>query len=335
VVVCQVVLAFSSGVLFHESLLEGTLVSVTCSSLASLLMFLVSRYVIFKDTAAKEIAKRPLLKAIYRACSKDGFKTVFTLRLSPLLPLPVAGYNYLYGASSVSVFDFLAGITLGSIKPYFLDCYLGLFGKSVIDEAIRSRQVIDPLSSEVDVSQNDIVLLSVVALVLVVGSFATQVAANTWTEIKTEMDTLRAASQLSSAVVDEDISKSIEIPEWEENNVDSKGEKNMSILDMLAIEESELPSFLRSINDQIKRSSSKLKKAIRDEWKLVLAQNSDSRSDSSESTVVIEPINKGRKLFEYEKVPLIPETVKEYTVESILFTFVLISMIAEFSNEST
>ena len=35
------------------------------------------------------------------------------------------GYNYIYGASSVSVFDFLAGITLGSIKPYFLDCYLG------------------------------------------------------------------------------------------------------------------------------------------------------------------------------------------------------------------
>ena len=48
-----VVLAFSSGVLFHESLLEGTLVSVICSSLASLIMFLVSRYVIFKDTASQ------------------------------------------------------------------------------------------------------------------------------------------------------------------------------------------------------------------------------------------------------------------------------------------
>jgi len=190
-----------------------------------------------------------------------------------------AGYNYLYGASSVSVFDFLAGITLGSIKPYFLDCYLGdlnleyfeifnnyrtgLFGKSVIDEAIRSRQIVGAIDSGVDISQSDLVLLSVVALVLVVGSFATQVAANTWTEIKAEMDTLRAASKVSGAnVAIEDMSKKVELAEWEDSNGEAK---EMSILDMLAIEESELPAPLKSINEQVKRASSKLKKAIRDE----------------------------------------------------------------------
>ena len=60
-----------------------------------------------------------------RACAKEGFKTVFTLRLSPLLPIPIGAYNYLYGATSVSPLDFFAGISLGSVKPYLLDSYLG------------------------------------------------------------------------------------------------------------------------------------------------------------------------------------------------------------------
>lgn len=37
-----------------------------------------------------QIEKRPLLRAVERSVARDGLKTVFTLRLSPLLPgLPV------------------------------------------------------------------------------------------------------------------------------------------------------------------------------------------------------------------------------------------------------
>jgi uncharacterized membrane protein YdjX (TVP38/TMEM64 family) len=79
-----------------------------------------------REKSEKEIARRPAYRAVDRACAKEGFKTVFTLRLSPLLPIPIGAYNYLYGATSVSPLDFIAGISLGSVKPYLLDSYLGM-----------------------------------------------------------------------------------------------------------------------------------------------------------------------------------------------------------------
>lgn len=118
-----IILALSSGVLFG-GLWQGVTASVICSSLASLLGFLLSR-TIFKSQVINEINERPALRAIDRACAREGFKTVFVLRLSPIFPIPMGAYNYIYGSSSVSVIDFLGGITLGSIKPYFLDAYLG------------------------------------------------------------------------------------------------------------------------------------------------------------------------------------------------------------------
>lgn len=78
-----------------------------------------------REKSEKEIARRPAYRAVDKACAKEGFKTVFTLRLSPLLPIPIGAYNYLYGVTSVSPLDFIAGISLGSIKPYLLDSYLG------------------------------------------------------------------------------------------------------------------------------------------------------------------------------------------------------------------
>lgn len=113
-----VALALSSGILF-QGLLPGVLASVSCSTFGSFGVFLLSRYFL-RDRARQEIEKRPALRAIDRACSTKGFQTVFTLRLSPILPIPIGAYNYLYGASSVPVFDFLTGTALGAIKPYLL-----------------------------------------------------------------------------------------------------------------------------------------------------------------------------------------------------------------------
>jgi uncharacterized membrane protein YdjX (TVP38/TMEM64 family) len=113
-----VALALSAGILF-DGLLPGVTASLICSSLASLSVFLIARYQL-RDLARDQIEKRPALRAIDRACATKGFQTVFTLRLSPVLPIPIGAYIYLYGASSVSIFDFLAGTTLGAIKPYLL-----------------------------------------------------------------------------------------------------------------------------------------------------------------------------------------------------------------------
>ena len=108
---------------------------------------------------------------------------VFTLRLSPILPIPVAAYNYVYSITSVSTLDFLMGITLGSIKPYLLDCYLGLFGKSILDNPGTGFS-----------STEDYVLLGIVTLVIIVGTFAAQLATSTWKEIQNEIKLMTAVT---------------------------------------------------------------------------------------------------------------------------------------------
>jgi len=148
------VLALSSGVLFG-GIGEGALASVTASSIASTVPFLFSRYSSFRKLAQIEINKRPTWRAVDKACSKDGFKTVFVLRLSPLLPIPIGMYNYLYGATSVSFSDFFLGLTLGSAKPYLLDSYLGVYGKSIMDG---------------DNSQNDYLFAFVIFVLVLVGN---------------------------------------------------------------------------------------------------------------------------------------------------------------------
>ena len=33
---------------------------------------------------------------------EDGFKTVFVLRLAPILPIPLGAYSYVYGTSKLN-----------------------------------------------------------------------------------------------------------------------------------------------------------------------------------------------------------------------------------------
>ena len=41
-----------------------------------------------------QLEKRPALRALEKVVSEEGFKTVVTLRLAPVLPIPLGAYNY-------------------------------------------------------------------------------------------------------------------------------------------------------------------------------------------------------------------------------------------------
>lgn len=175
-------LALSSGVLFG-GVVQGMLASVVASVAASATVFLLSRYSL-SEQIRPEIEKRSLLRAVDGAVAREGFKTVFVLRLSPILPIPIGAYNYIYGVTKVTLPAFVAGISLASFKPYFLDSYLGVFGKSVIDKTE-------------DGGATDALLLVVLGAIVAVGTLATQVAGTVYDEIKAEaklIDLDRAAA---------------------------------------------------------------------------------------------------------------------------------------------
>ena len=175
-----VVLALASGILFG-GVLQGAVVSAFGATVGSSVAFALAKLDTPVRTKALEVVeKNPSLKGIERVVAEDGLKAILTLRLAPILPIPIGLYNYVYGVTNVPYFDFAGGIFLGSLKPYLLDSYLGYFGKEVINGTAGK-----------DGGLQDILLLVAIGFSVSVGVFASQLAGETWDAILQEEEASR------------------------------------------------------------------------------------------------------------------------------------------------
>ena len=170
--IISIALAFSSGILFG-GVVEGALVSAVGATLDSLTAFGLSR-TLLQEKVEEKISEQPVARGLTKVVEEDGFKTVFVLRLSPILPIPTGSYSYIYGTSKLNPLTFACGYFLGSLKPYLLDSYLGVFSKQVID------------GTGLDESKDLILLVGLGALVLV-GAFATELANDSWDLVQEEV----------------------------------------------------------------------------------------------------------------------------------------------------
>lgn len=174
-----IVLALSSGVLF-----DGVFRGAIFASLAATVGSAVSYYIAKLDTPVRDRAliilrQYPFLNGIKRVIAKDGVKAVFTLRVAPIIPIPIGAYNYLYSVLDVYFQDFVIGIFLGSFKPYLLDSYLGFYGKEVLDGFAGYGTV------------EDFILLVALLASVLVGLFTSQLAAESWNVVSAEMEEAR------------------------------------------------------------------------------------------------------------------------------------------------
>ena len=78
-------------------MLPGAFLSATGATLGSSLSFALSRGQL-KQRVDSALAKQPVARGLAKVVEEDGFRTVFVLRLAPILPLPLASYPYIYGA---------------------------------------------------------------------------------------------------------------------------------------------------------------------------------------------------------------------------------------------
>ena len=124
----SIALAFSSGILFG-GVLQGALLSAAGATIGSLVAFGLGR-TLLQDRVEGFVEKFPVARGLLKVVEEDGFKTVFVLRLSPILPIPLGTYPYVYGLSRLNPLTFAGGYFLGSLKPYLLDSYLGVFTKA-------------------------------------------------------------------------------------------------------------------------------------------------------------------------------------------------------------
>ena len=181
-----VFLALSAGVIFG-GVIQGTVVSCVCATLGSSVAFYISRRLL-RDRARDRMDDSPGLRAIENAVTGEGAKAVFTLRLAPVLPLPVGGYSYIYGITKLSYPAFAVGTLVGSIKPYLLDAYLGVFGKSLVDAPDGGG------------GMGDFVLIGTFAAIVAVGTFASKLATSTLEELSGELRAYDEAGKPPPAV---------------------------------------------------------------------------------------------------------------------------------------
>lgn len=180
-----VVLALSSGILFG-GVLQGAIVSAFGATVGSSVAFGLAKLdTPVRKKALEIVEENPSLKGIERVVAEDGLKAILTLRLAPVLPIPIGLYNYVYGVTNVPYFDFAGGIFLGSLKPYLLDSYLGYFGKELVDGTAGA-----------DGGLQDVLLLVALGFSVLIGVFASQLAGETWEAVIQEEEEAKKKKEL-------------------------------------------------------------------------------------------------------------------------------------------
>lgn len=198
-----VALALASGILFG-GVLQGALVSSTAATIGSTVAFSMARLdTPVRGKALELLEEYPSLRGIEKVVARDGLKAILTLRLAPVLPIPVSMYNYVYGVTNVAITDFAGGIFLGSLKPYLLDSYLGFFGKEIVDGTSDSS------------GMQDIFLLGALGLSVLIGVFASQLAGETWDSVLQELEEEKKLKAGSDDEEDEDDGITLEVFGWE------------------------------------------------------------------------------------------------------------------------
>ncbi|KAK1735285.1 TVP38/TMEM64 family membrane protein [Skeletonema marinoi] len=200
-----VVLALASGVLFG-GVWQGAVVSAFSATVGSSVAFGMAKLDTPVRTKALEVVEEyPSLRGIEKVVAKDGLKAILTLRLAPVLPIPIGLYNYVYGVTNVPYLDFAGGIFLGSLKPYLLDSYLGVFGKQLVDGTAGESGMQDAL------------LLIALGVSVLIGVFASQLANETWESINEEVELEKKVAAEKEDTAGDGVMRQImgmDLPQW-------------------------------------------------------------------------------------------------------------------------
>ncbi len=118
------------GAGFAFGVVTGTIAVSVGSVLGATAAFLIGRN--FARGFVEEQTKNfPKFAAVDKAVEQSGFKIVMLTRLSPVFPFNVL--NYLYGATKVSLKDYVLASWIGMLPGTIMYVYFGTVAKSLTD----------------------------------------------------------------------------------------------------------------------------------------------------------------------------------------------------------
>lgn len=101
----------------------------TVSTISAGIAFWISRRFV-RDRVEALARRNPRLSAVDRAVAREGWKVVFLLRLSPLLPYGLS--NYVYGVTAIAFWPYLLASWIGMMPVTFLYVSLGAAGRAAV-----------------------------------------------------------------------------------------------------------------------------------------------------------------------------------------------------------
>lgn len=122
-------LTLSAGYLFGIPL--GCVVALFAGTTAAAIGFLLSR-TFLRPQILKMTEGNETFTNINKAVEREGFKIIFLLRLSPLLPFALS--NYVYGLSKANFVDFVTATALGFAPGTCALVYLSSTARGIVDD---------------------------------------------------------------------------------------------------------------------------------------------------------------------------------------------------------
>ena len=130
------ILTVSAGVAFG---LWGIPLVVVSATLGAALAFLIARSAL-RERVRTWAQEKPLLQALDKATSVEGWKVVGLLRLSPAVPFTLQ--NYAFGATDIPFWHFVIPTFFGIMPGTALYVYIGTLGRAAAQsENLKTSQI--------------------------------------------------------------------------------------------------------------------------------------------------------------------------------------------------
>lgn len=128
------VLTLGAGAVFGVT--RGIVIVWIAATLGATAAFLVGRYLV-RGWVARNIAANPKLQALDATVTREGWMIVVLMRLSPVIPFNLL--NYAFGATRVSLRDYVLASAVGMLPGTAMYVYLGSVAGELAAGSARAR----------------------------------------------------------------------------------------------------------------------------------------------------------------------------------------------------